>query len=167
MKIPKDCELLHHEVELGVVIGKPGKFIEQGDAMEHVAGYVLALDMTARDIQRSLHKKSWPWFLSKSFDTSCPISDFIPKSLIKDYNNINIRLMVNGEIKQNGNTKDMIYKIPRIISYISQFIKLEYGDLILSGTPGGVSQVVHEDVIEASLDDLVHIKFPVVEIKNQ
>ena len=71
---------------------------------------------------------------------------------------------MNGDVKQNGNTKDMIYKIPRIISYISEFIRLEHGDLILTGTPGGVSQVVHGDVIEAFLDDLVSIKFPVIDI---
>ena len=79
---------MHHEVELGVVIGKPGKFISQEEAMEHVAGYVLAIDMTARDIQRIHQAKKWPCFLSNRFDTSCPISEFVPKSLVKDYNNI-------------------------------------------------------------------------------
>ena len=132
--------------------------------MEHVAGYVLALDMTARTVQESLKKKQHPWLLAKGFDTSCPISDFIPKSLVKDYNNINLKLMVNGTVKQNGNTKDMIYKLPRIISYISQYFKLENGDLILTGTPEGVSGVRHGDVIEANLNDLVSIKFPVIEI---
>ena len=155
---------MHHEVELGVVIGKPGKFICQEEAMEHVAGYVLAIDMTARDIQRIHQAKKWPWFLSKGFDTSCPISAFVPKYLVKDYNNLNLKLTVNGNVKQSGNTKDMIYKIPRIISYISEFIRLEHGDLILTGTPGGVSQVVHGDVIEAYLDDLVSIRFPVVDL---
>ena len=75
-----------------------------------------------------------------------------------------LKLTVNGDVKQNGNTKDMIYKIPRIISYMSEFIRLENGDLILTGTPGGVSQVVHGDVIEAFLDDLVTIKFHVIDI---
>ena len=120
--------------------------------------------MTARDIQRIHQAKKWPWFLSKGFDTSCPISEFVPKSLVKDCSNLNLKLTVNGDVKQNGNTKDMIYKIPRIISYISEFIRLEHGDLILTGTPGGVSQVVHGDVIEAFLDDLVSIKFPVIDI---
>jgi acylpyruvate hydrolase len=135
--------------------------------MEHVAGYVLALDMTARNVQEQLKNKGHPWFLAKGFDTSCPISDFIPKADVKDVNNLNLRLSVNGVQKQNGNTSDMIYKLPTLIAYISKYFKLEHGDLILTGTPAGVSGVKHGDVIEASLDDLAHIKFQVVEVNNQ
>lgn len=154
---------MHHEVELGVVIGKPGKFIKEDQAMDHVLGYVLVLDMTARNIQEQLKKQGHPWFLAKGFDTSCPISEFIPKSAVKDVNNLNLKLTVNGVTKQNGNTKDMIFKIPNLMSYISNYFKLDYGDLILTGTPSGVSAVKHGDVIEAQLDDLAKIKFPVIE----
>ena len=101
--------------------------------MNHVLGYVLALDMTARHIQDKLKKQGHPWLLAKGFDTSCPISDFIPKSQVNDVNNLNLVLTVNGNVKQNGNTSDMIYKIPTLISYISKYFKLEYGDLILTG----------------------------------
>ncbi len=166
IQVPSEWKELHHEVELGIIIGKEGKYIKEEYAMEHVAGYVLALDMTARNLQEQLKKKGHPWFLAKGFDTSCPISDFIPKAAVKDVNNLNLRLSVNGVEKQNGNTKDMIYKLPTIISYISKYFKLEYGDMILTGTPAGVSAVKHGDMIEADLGDLVKIKFYVTEVKS-
>ncbi len=135
--------------------------------MNHVLGYVLALDMTARHIQDKLKKAGHPWLLAKGFDTSCPISDFIPKSQVADVNNLNLVLKVNDAIKQNGNTSDMIYKLPTLIAYISKYFKLEYGDLILTGTPSGVSPVKHGDIIEANLNDLAKIKFSVVELPPQ
>lgn len=81
-----------------------------------------------------------------------------------DVNNLNLVLKVNGAVKQNGNTSDMIYKLPTLIAYISKYFKLEYGDLILTGTPSGVSPVKHGDVIEANLNNLTNIKFSVVEL---
>jgi acylpyruvate hydrolase len=164
IEIPKGWGELHHEVELGVVIGQPGKYIAEDQAMNHVLGYVLALDMTARSVQEELKKKSHPWLLCKGFDTSCPISEFVPKSQVPNVDNLNLKLLVNDVVKQNGNTADMIYKIPTLIAYISKYFKLEHGDLILTGTPAGVSGVKHGDVIKASLNDLVAIKFPVIEI---
>ena len=131
--------------------------------MDHVLGYVLVLDMTARTIQDKLKKQGHPWFLAKGFDTSCPISEFVPKSAVNDVDNLSLKLTVNGQLKQNGNTRDMIFKVPDLLSYISKYFKLEYGDLILTGTPSGVSAVKHGDVIEANLEDLVKIKFPVIE----
>ncbi len=156
---------MHHEVELGLVIGQSGKFIKQENAMEHISGYVLTLDMTARNIQDKLKKSGHPWLLAKGFDTSCPISDFVPKSSVADVNDLSLRLTVNGQIKQTGNTRDFIFKIPYLIAYISQYFRLEAGDLILTGTPAGVSGVKHGDVIEAELGgNLARIKFPVVEL---
>jgi acylpyruvate hydrolase len=146
------------------VIGKEGKFIKEENAMDHVQGYVLALDMTSRIKQEELKKKSHPWTLAKGFDTSCPIGEFIPASKIENVNNINLKLSVNGEVRQNGNTKDMIFNIPSLIAYISQYFGLNYGDLILTGTPSGVGPVKHGDIIEGHLDNLSTIKFPVVEI---
>jgi len=98
--------------------------------MSHVLGYVLALDMTAREIQEQLKQKRHPWLLCKGFDTSCPISDFIPRDQV-DVNNVQLKLTVNGAVKQDGNTSDMIFKVPDLIAYISKYFKLEYGDLIL------------------------------------
>jgi acylpyruvate hydrolase len=157
---------LHHEVELGIVIGKPGKYIKEENAMEHVNGYVLALDMTCRHVQEKLKKQGHPWLLAKGFDTSCAISEFLPKEKIQNVNDVNLKLWVNGKLKQDGNTSDMIFKIPFLLSYISKYFKLEYGDLVLTGTPKGVSGVRDGDVIEAELNDLVKIKFPVVDAKG-
>lgn len=132
--------------------------------MDHVLGYVLALDMTARDVQNQLKKNGHPWLLAKGFDTSCPISDFIPKLAVQDVNDLNLLLKVNGVTKQSGNTRDMIFKIPHLLAYVSKYFKLEYGDLILTGTPAGVSGVKGGDIIEANLNDLAKIKFPVVQL---
>ena len=131
--------------------------------MSHVLGYVLALDMTARRVQDELKKKGHPWLLAKGFDTSLPISSFVPKESVRDVNNLQLRLTVNGVVKQDGNTSDMIFKLPFLIEYVSKYFTLEYGDIILTGTPAGVSSVRHGDVIEASMDDLVKIKFDVVD----
>lgn len=128
--------------------------------MNHVLGYVLALDMG-----KSLEFDKYPILLIKGFDTSCPISSFIPKTKIEDVNNLNLKLSVNGEIRHDGNTRDLIHKIPKLISYLSNYFTLDYGDLILTGTPSGISTVKHGDLIEASLDNLASIKFPVVEIQ--
>ncbi len=133
--------------------------------MDHISGYVLALDMTARTVQEQLKKAGHPWLLAKGFDTSCPISDFIPKANVANVNDLSLKLTVNGQLKQNGNTKDFIFKIPHLIAYISQYFGLETGDLILTGTPAGVSGVRHGDVIEAELgNNLAKIRYPVVEL---
>lgn len=161
IKIPPGCNELHHEVELGVVIGKTGVFIPESDAMNHVGGYALALDMTARDIQDASKKKGWPWSLAKGFDTALPISEFIPKEEIPDPNNVRLWLKVDDEIKQDGSTQDFIFKIPHLISYISQNMTLEEGDLILTGTPQGVSEVKPGQTIVCGLADKIQMTFPV------
>lgn len=152
---------LHHEVELGVVIGKGGTAIPQSSAMDHVAGYVLCLDMTARDVQDECKSKGLPWTLAKAFNTSCPISDFIPKEKIPDPGSINLWLKVNDIVKQNGSTSQMIFSIPYLINYISEIISLEEGDLILTGTPKGVSSVQEQDELQAGIDGIVTMTFKV------
>jgi acylpyruvate hydrolase len=152
---------MHHEVELGVVIGQSGTNIEENKAMDHVGGYVLALDMTARDFQRDASKKGQPWLLAKGFDTSCPISDFIPKESLPDPDNVHLWLKVDGTMKQDGNTKDMIFRIPYLIHYISKIVTLEEGDLIMTGTPAGVSKVNAGQQITAGLNKLVEMSFSV------
>lgn len=127
--------------------------------MDCVGGYVLALDMTARDFQTEAKKKGHPWLMAKGFDTSCPVGQFIPKETIADPHKVNLWLNVNGAQKQNGSTADMVFKIPTLLSYITQYFTLERGDLILTGTPSGVGPVCDGDVIEAGLDDVDKIKF--------
>jgi len=162
--IPKMSSCLHHEVELGVVIGKKGKHITQNSAMSHVLGYVIALDITARDIQSVAKKNGWPWSIAKGFDTFAPISDVVLKKEIS--NPLDLELKVNGviKIKQQSNTRYMIFSIERIIEFISEVMTLRRGDLILTGTPEGVGEIVEGDVIEANLGTICSLK---VDVKKE
>ena len=151
IRIPYQCQNLHHEIELGVVIGDRVSNISKDDAMSAVSGYCLALDMTARDLQEEAKEKRLPWAIAKGFDTSCPVSQFIDKSLITDLNGIHMELTVNNQIRQSGKTDCMIFDIPTLIEYCSKYFTLNPGDLILTGTPEGVSQVVKGDKLVSKL----------------
>jgi len=149
--IPAISKDVHHEVELTVLIGQGGKDIPRETALTHVAGYGVGLDMTLRDVQAELKKKSLPWTLAKGFDTSAPLSEFVPASGVKDPNILDLRLTVNGSIRQNSNTRHFIFKVEELISYISQAISLERGDVLFTGTPEGVAQVVTGDKLLGQL----------------
>ena len=144
------------------MIGKTATSVSESDAMDHVGGYALVLDMTARDIQDAAKKLGWPWTFAKGFDSALPISDFIPKTEIANPDNVHLWLKVDGELRQDGNTQDFIFKIPQLISYISQSITLEEGDLILTGTPEGVSPVEPGQTIVCGLADKLEMTFPVI-----
>ena len=152
VKIPAYSSDCHYEAELAVLIGKDGKDIVEEDALSHVAGYGVAIDMTLRDVQDSLKKKGLPWEIAKGFDTSCPLSDFVPADKVADPQNLTICLALNGEQRQNGATGLMINTVARIISYLSGIFTLEEGDVILTGTPAGVGRVVTGDRMEASIE---------------
>ena len=159
--IPKLSKCLHHEVELGVVISKKCKNVKQKFAMDFILGYCVALDITARDIQDKAKKFGLPWSIAKGFDTFAPISDVVLKENIPNPNNLELLLKVNGEIKQNSNTKFMIYSIEKIIQYISSIMTLEKGYLILTGTPEGVGEIVKGDILEAKLGTFCFLKVDV------
>ncbi|KAL7754212.1 Acylpyruvase fahd1, mitochondrial [Sorochytrium milnesiophthora] len=150
IEIPVGCDV-HHEVELGVVIGKDCRDVHSKDAMSVVGGYALALDMTARNLQDAAKKAGLPWSAAKGFDTFTPISDFIEAKRIADPHNVDLWLTVNGNVKQDGNTRNMIFDIPSLIAHVSGIMKLEVGDVILTGTPKGVGAVKAGDVVEAGL----------------
>jgi 2-keto-4-pentenoate hydratase/2-oxohepta-3-ene-1,7-dioic acid hydratase in catechol pathway len=152
--IPKRSQCLHHEVELGVILGKKGKNIQEEDAMSHVLGYLVALDITARDIQFVAKKNGWPWAIAKGFDTFAPLSDAVKKEKVPNPLNLTLSLKINGEVRQHANTNQMIYSLERIISFISQVMTLEPGDLILTGTPEGVGEIKEGDLLEAQLGNL-------------
>ncbi|KAF9002610.1 hypothetical protein BDZ89DRAFT_1105200 [Hymenopellis radicata] len=141
----------HHEVELGLVIGKGGRDIPQANAQAHIAGYALAVDMTARNLQNQVKKKGLPWSAAKGFDTFTPIGPFIEKTSSIDPQNLALVLSINGETKQSGLTSDMIFRIPRLIEHISSIMTLEEGDLVLTGTPSGVGPVKPGDKVECTL----------------
>ena len=123
----------HFEVELGAVIGETARDVKEADAMKYVAGYALGVDMTARNVQRKAQSQKYPWTTAKGFDTFTPIGEFIPASKIKDPNNVRLWLKTNGETRQDGNTRDMIFKLPKLIEFVSSIMTLEKGDLILTG----------------------------------
>lgn len=155
--IPPFSKEAHHEVEIVVAIGKTGKNIATEDALSHIFGFGIGIDVTLRDIQNEAKKKGKPWVIAKGFDTSAPISDFVNKSKIKDLDNMELKLLVNGATKQQGNSKDMIFKYAEIIAYLSTIFTLNRGDLIFTGTPEGVGQIKSGDKLKASLNDLVHL----------
>jgi len=162
IQLPAFTENVHHEVEFVVVIGKEGKDIGREKTDEFILGYALGLDITLRDMQSAAKKKGLPWALAKGFDTSAPISSVILKEEVPDPHNLDLQLWVNGQLRQKGNTKDMLFKLDEIISYLSKFFTLERGDLIFTGTPEGVSKILPGDKIKAQLGELISIEFPVV-----
>ena len=149
--VPSISKSVHHEVELCVVIGKHCKNASKKDAMKHVLGYCLGLDITARDIQSIAKKNGWPWGIPKGFDTFAPISSVVLKERILDPHSLEISLKVNGEVRQSSSTKYMIFTIAEIIEFISSVMTLEPGDLIMTGTPEGVKEIKSGDVLEAKL----------------
>jgi 2-keto-4-pentenoate hydratase/2-oxohepta-3-ene-1,7-dioic acid hydratase in catechol pathway len=149
--IPEISKDVHHEIELTVLIGKTGKNIPRESALQYVAGYGVGLDMTMRDIQFEAKKKGLPWSLAKGFDTAAPVSEFITPVMTGDPATFNLQLKINGKIRQSSNTSKLIFPVETIISYISQFMTFERGDIIYTGTPEGVSRIDHGDKLEAVL----------------
>lgn len=159
--IPPGCKNLHQEVELGVVIGKRAKNITRFSAYDFIGGYTVALDMTARDFQDEAKKAGAPWFLAKSFDTSCPVGPLIERSKIPDPHNEELFCRINGKDQQRCRTSFMIFDIPTLMEYVSMFATLEPGDLLLTGTPAGVSRVCSGDLIEFGLEGKIKCSFSV------
>ncbi|HLA68459.1 MAG TPA: fumarylacetoacetate hydrolase family protein [Bacteroidota bacterium] len=145
--IPPVSRELHHEVEMTVLIGKGGKNISREKAMEHIAGYGIGLDMTLRDLQSDAKKKGLPWSVAKGFDTSAPLSDFVPAASVANPHQLTVELTVNGSARQKGSTSDFIFKLDQLVSSISQIFTLEPGDVIFTGTPEGVAQAVAGDTL--------------------
>lgn len=148
--LPPMSKNVHHETELVAVVGKGGKNIPVDKAMDHVFGYTVGLDITARDLQRS----DTTWFRGKGFDTFAPVGPIIvPKDQV-NLDDCTIELLINGEEKQKGNTKDFIFKLPDVISYISKIITLEPGDIIFTGTPEGVGPIHSGDKLQATISNI-------------
>ena len=145
---------VHHEVELVVRIARQGKSIPREQAMSFVEGYAVGLDLTARDRQAEAKKKGYPWSVAKGFDTFAPLGAFSPVSDIKNPHALDISLSINGNVRQSGNTRDMIFDIPFLIEYLSGIFTLMPGDLIYTGTPEGVGPVEDGDELEAKISGL-------------
>ncbi|MBS1155788.1 MAG: hydrolase family protein [Proteobacteria bacterium] len=153
--LPDWSKNVHHEVEVVVAIGKDGVDVRREDALSYIAGYAIGLDMTARDVQAELKNAGRPWALAKGYRGSAVLSEFIPAERIADPASIDLSLEINGQIRQQGNTRHLVFGIAQIIAYVSQRFGLQAGDLIYTGTPEGVGQVQHGDKLVAKLADLI------------
>ncbi len=158
---PDFSEDIHHEIELVLKICKEGKHINEKFAADYYDEIGLGIDFTARDVQSRHKEKGLPWELAKGFDGSAPISNFLPKTQFEDLYNLNLKLDVNGQTRQNGNTKDLLFSFEKIIAFVSQYITLKKGDLIFTGTPEGVSAVKPGDHLQGYLQDQKLLDFQV------
>lgn len=150
---PKFSSDVHHEVEILVKINRVGKNIDQKFAHKYYDEIGIGIDFTARDVQSKLKAKGLPWELAKGFNGSAPISGFVPKTDFADLQNINFRLDVNGETRQQGNTSMMLFKIDYLISFVSTYFLLQQGDILFTGTPKGVGPVQVGDQLSAFIED--------------
>ena len=151
---PPHTSDVHHEIELAIMLRTGGRNITQGDALNHVFGYALALDMTRRDLQGVAKKMGRPWEIGKAFERSAPVGPIHTLDNVGTLDQGRILLTVNGEIRQQGDLSQMIWKVPEMIAYLSEYFQLASGDVILSGTPAGVGPVEKDDVLELFIDGL-------------
>jgi fumarylpyruvate hydrolase len=159
---PPQTKDVHHEIETVVAIGKGGTDIPIERALEHVYGYGVALDMTRRDLQAEVKKMGRPWEVAKAFEASAPCSALVPASKIGHPTQGAVWLKVNGQLKQNGDLNQLIWKVPEMIAYLSTLFTLQPGDLILSGTPAGVGPVVRGDRLHGGVEGIGEIEIRVV-----
>jgi fumarylpyruvate hydrolase len=162
MPYPPMTKDLHHELEMVVAIGKGGTNIPVEKALEHVFGYGVGLDMTRRDVQAEAKKLGRPWDFGKGFDASAPCTGLIPASKSGHISKGRIELKVNGETRQKSDVSMLIWSVPELIFKISQYMRLEPGDLIFSGTPEGVAAVKKGDKLVGHVDGLPELEVTIV-----
>jgi 2-keto-4-pentenoate hydratase/2-oxohepta-3-ene-1,7-dioic acid hydratase in catechol pathway len=153
---PAGYERVDYEGELGVVIGKRAHRVTRENALDHVKGYVCVNDVTVRDLQ----KKDGQWTRAKGFDTFCPMGPKIASGL--DPSNLRITTRVNGVVKQDSSTADLIFDVPTLVAFCSQHMTLEEGDVISTGTPSGVGPLVPGDVVEVEIEGIGVLRNPVI-----
>jgi 2-keto-4-pentenoate hydratase/2-oxohepta-3-ene-1,7-dioic acid hydratase in catechol pathway len=146
---PEFSKDVHFETELVLKISRNGRHIQEKFANKYYEEIGIGIDFTARDLQAECKKKGLPWEIAKAFDQSAPLGNFVAKEKLGDLNDINFSLKINGEVRQEGNSGDMIFSFDQIIAYVSQFITLKIGDLIFTGTPEGVGPTAIDDRFEA------------------
>lgn len=152
LPFPSATEELHHEIELVVALERGGEGIASDAALSYVFGYAVGLDMTRRDLQAQAKKAGRPWDMAKGFDRSAPVSLIRPASAIGHPSEGAIYLRINGELRQEGDLSQQIWKVPETIAYLSTLVELQAGDLIMTGTPKGVGRVEPGDHLEGHID---------------
>ena len=154
VRLPDGAGEIHHEVELVVAIGKSGKKVPEGRALDHVLGYAVGLDMTLRDLQGRAKERGEPWSLAKGFDCSAPLSPVVLREEVGDGSGLKIALDVNDERRQEAETSWMLRSVAELVAHASQLMTLERGDLIYTGTPAGVGPVRAGDRLVATIDKI-------------
>ena len=162
MPYPTLTSNLHHEVELVVAIGKGGTNIKAADALDHIFGYAVGLDMTRRDLQNDMKKQGRPWCIGKGFDASAPIGPITPAAQAGDVAKATIWLQVNGVDRQRSTVAQLIWNIAETIEHLSAAWALQPGDLVYTGTPEGVGAVVRGDTLEGCIEGLTPLRMTVV-----
>jgi fumarylpyruvate hydrolase len=163
MHYPSLTKSLHHEVELVVAIGKGGRDIPAAQAMSHVWGYGVGLDMTRRDLQNAMKKEGRPWCIGKAFEESAPLGPLVTADNCALTPQTRIELKVNGELRQHSVIGKLIWSLPEVIEHLSAAWTLQPGDLIYTGTPEGVAAVVPGDLLEASIDGIGTLSLRIVD----
>jgi len=159
---PMATNNLHYEVELVVGIGQAGAQIPVDQALQHVFGYAVGIDLTRRDLQAHAKSKGLPWDSSKAFDQSAPMGNMVRCSSLPMNSNAKIQLTVNGILKQDSTLDQMIWSIPEIIHQLSHQFELQAGDLIFTGTPSGVGPLVAGDVVQGKIEGLPDVTLTIV-----
>ena len=155
--IPVKFGACHHEVEMSILIGEPLGDCTEEEAAGAIIGVGVALDLTLRDLQNQFKQKGHPWDKAKGFDGACPASAFVDRAQVDDLQNLELRLTINGEIKQVSNTSHMITPVLPLIAYISRYFTLMPGDIVLTGTPAGVGPLSPGDTLIVELVDVVSV----------
>jgi len=153
--LPQQSKQVEHEAELAVVIGRRGRWISPAQAYEHVLGYTVANDVTARDLQFS----DGQWTRGKGFDTFCPLGPWVETDL--DPSDALITCSVSGQLRQMASTRDMVFPVPRLVAFISSVMTLEAGDVILTGTPSGVGTLLEGDEVKIEIEGIGALVNPV------
>jgi fumarylpyruvate hydrolase len=153
---------VHHEIEMVVALARGGTNIPVGNALDCVYGYAVGLDMTRRDLQAECKKAGRPWEIGKAFEHSAPCSELVPAADIGHPSEGAIWLKVGGEMRQEGNLNQLIWKVPEMIAFLSGLFELKPGDLIMSGTPSGVGKVERGDLLEGHIDRVGDLRVKVV-----
>ncbi|GAB6124722.1 fumarylacetoacetate hydrolase family protein [Humidesulfovibrio idahonensis] len=147
--LPSCSQRVDYEAELALVMGKAARFVSEAEAMRHVFGFSCANDVTARDLQ----KKDGQWTRAKSFDTFCPVGPWI-ETQVDDLRGLGLRALVNGEVRQQGNTAEMIFPPAMLVSFVSRVMTLLPGDVILTGTPAGIGPIQDGDEVTIEIDEV-------------
>lgn len=160
---PPGVEYMHYEAELGVVIGREGRHISRDEAMGYVGGYTIVNDVTVRDYVTNMYR---PPVKAKGFDSFGPIGPWVVEGEINDPHSLDVKTYVNGELRQHGSTRDLIFDVPAIIAYLAEFMTLRPGDVILTGTPKGISHIYPGDTVRIEIEGVGALENPIMAEKE-